>query len=112
MTSMINRHTKRNSRVSEMAAFLGQPFAFAGRIALRIRERRELNRMLSFLPAFQSMRLSFSKAYSSPRCPRSRFLASRDAGSNLRNNLLKSALPADGSVPIWGGASINSKGDS
>lgn len=48
MTSMINRHTHGHSRASEMAAFLGQPFAFAGRIALRIRERRELNRMLSF----------------------------------------------------------------
>ena len=48
MTSMINRHTNGHSRVSEMAAFLGQPFAFTGRIARRIRERRELNRMLSF----------------------------------------------------------------
>lgn len=48
MTRMINRHTHGHSRASEMAAFLAQPFAFAGRIALRIRERRELNRMLSF----------------------------------------------------------------
>lgn len=48
MTSMISRHRYGHSRVSEMAAFLGQPFAFAGRIALRVRERRELNRMLSF----------------------------------------------------------------
>jgi uncharacterized protein YjiS (DUF1127 family) len=31
-----------------MAAFLGQPLAFTGRIVRRIRERRELNRMLSF----------------------------------------------------------------
>jgi uncharacterized protein YjiS (DUF1127 family) len=45
---MIHRHTSGQSRVSEVAAFLGQPFTFAGRIALRIRERRELNRMLSF----------------------------------------------------------------
>ena len=48
MTSMINNHTNGHSRVSEMAAFLGQPFTFAGRIARRIRERRELNRMLGF----------------------------------------------------------------
>ncbi|MEP7172855.1 MAG: hypothetical protein ABI705_05115 [Aestuariivirga sp.] len=48
MTSMISRHTNGHSRVNEMAAFLGQPFAFAGRIALRVRERSELNRMLSF----------------------------------------------------------------
>ena len=31
-----------------MPAFLGQPIAFAGRIARRIRERREMNRLLSF----------------------------------------------------------------
>ena len=31
-----------------MAAFLGQPFAFAGRIVQRFQERRELNRLLSF----------------------------------------------------------------
>ena len=48
MTSMINNHTNGHSRVSEMAAFLGQPFTFAGRIARHIRERRELNRMLAF----------------------------------------------------------------
>ena len=48
MTNMINRHTHGHSRVSEMAAFLGQPFAFAGRIARRIRERREMNRVLGF----------------------------------------------------------------
>lgn len=48
MTSMINHHTNGHSRVSEMAAFLGQPFAFAGGIARRIRERREVNRMLGF----------------------------------------------------------------
>ena len=48
MASMINRHTNGHSRVSETGAFLGHPFALAGSIALRIRERRELNRMLSF----------------------------------------------------------------
>ena len=48
MTSMINNHTNGHSRASEMAAFLGQPFTFAGRIARRIRERRDLNRMLGF----------------------------------------------------------------
>jgi uncharacterized protein YjiS (DUF1127 family) len=48
MTSMINHHTNGNSRASQTAAFLGHPIALAGRIARRIRERRELNRMLSF----------------------------------------------------------------
>ena len=48
MTSMIKRHTNGHSRVGEMAAFLGQPLALTGRIVRRIRERRELNRMLSF----------------------------------------------------------------
>ena len=48
MTSMINRHTNGNSAASQMPAFLGHPIVFAGRIAQRIRERRELNRVLSF----------------------------------------------------------------
>lgn len=48
MTSMINRHTNGNSAASQMPAFLGHPIAFAGRIARHIRERRELNRVLSF----------------------------------------------------------------
>ena len=48
MTSMINRHTNGNSAVRHMPAFLGQPIALAGRIARRIRERRELNRLLGF----------------------------------------------------------------
>jgi uncharacterized protein YjiS (DUF1127 family) len=48
MTSMINRHPNGKSQVSEMAAFLGQPITIAGRIVRRIRQRRELNRMLSF----------------------------------------------------------------
>ncbi len=48
MTSMINRHTHGNSVASHMPAFIGQPIALAGRIARRVRERRELNRILSF----------------------------------------------------------------
>ena len=48
MTSMINHHANGHSRVSEIATFIGQPFVLAGRITRRIRERRELNRMLSF----------------------------------------------------------------
>ena len=48
MTSMINNHSNGHSRVSEMAAFLGQPIAFAGRIVRRIRDRREMNRVLGF----------------------------------------------------------------
>ncbi len=48
MTSMINRHTHGNSVASQMPAFIGQPIALAGRIARRVRERRELNRILSF----------------------------------------------------------------
>lgn len=48
MTSMINRHTHGNSVASRMPAFIGQPIALAGRIARRVRERRELNRILSF----------------------------------------------------------------
>jgi uncharacterized protein YjiS (DUF1127 family) len=45
---MINRHTNGNSGASQKPAFLGHPFAFAGRIAQRIRERREMNRLLGF----------------------------------------------------------------
>ena len=48
MTSMINRHTNSNSVASQIPAFLGHPIAFAGRIAQRIRERREMNRVLGF----------------------------------------------------------------
>ena len=48
MTSMINRHTNGNSGARQMPAFLGHPIAFAGRIAQRIRERREMNRVLGF----------------------------------------------------------------
>ena len=40
MTSMINHHT--------MPTLLTQPIALAGRIARRIRERREMNRVLGF----------------------------------------------------------------
>ena len=48
MTSMTNRHTNDHSVASQMPAFLGQPIALAGRIVRRIRERREMNRLLSF----------------------------------------------------------------
>ena len=48
MTSMINHHTNGNSGASHIPALLGHPIALAGRIARRIRERREMNRMLSF----------------------------------------------------------------
>ena len=48
MTSMINRHTHGNSAASHLPGFLGHPIVFAGRIARRIRERREMNRVLSF----------------------------------------------------------------
>ena len=48
MTSMINRHTNGKSPVSEISAIIGQPITIAGRIVRRFRERRELNRMLSF----------------------------------------------------------------
>ena len=40
MTSMINHHT--------MPTLLAQPIALAGRIVRRIRERREMNRVLGF----------------------------------------------------------------
>jgi uncharacterized protein YjiS (DUF1127 family) len=48
MTSMINRHTNGNSAASQMPAILGHPILFAGRVARRIRERREMNRVLGF----------------------------------------------------------------
>jgi len=48
MTSMINRHTNGNSPASQIPAIIGHPIAFAGRIARRIRERREMNRVLGF----------------------------------------------------------------
>jgi uncharacterized protein YjiS (DUF1127 family) len=48
MTSMINHHTNGNSAASHMPAFLGHPIVFAGRIVQRIRERREMNRVLGF----------------------------------------------------------------
>ena len=48
MTSVINHHTNGNSGASHIPAFLGQPIVLAGRIARRIRERREMNRLLNF----------------------------------------------------------------
>jgi uncharacterized protein YjiS (DUF1127 family) len=43
---MINRHTNGHSVARQLPAFLGQPIALAGRIARRIQERREMNRLL------------------------------------------------------------------
>lgn len=48
MTSMNNHHTNGISATPQMPAFLGHPIAFAGRIARRLRERREMNRLLGF----------------------------------------------------------------
>jgi uncharacterized protein YjiS (DUF1127 family) len=45
---MINRHPHSNSVLTEMAAFLGRPTAIAAHMALRFKERRELNRLLSY----------------------------------------------------------------
>jgi uncharacterized protein YjiS (DUF1127 family) len=48
MTSMINRHPHSNSVLTEMSAFLGRPTAIAAHMAQRFKERRELNRLLSY----------------------------------------------------------------
>ena len=48
MTSMINHHTNGHSVANQRPSFLSQPIAFAGRIARRIRDRREMNRVLGF----------------------------------------------------------------
>lgn len=48
MTSMIHSHPNGKSQLTEMSAFLRRPIAIAAHIALRFRERRELNRVLSF----------------------------------------------------------------
>ena len=48
MTSMINHHPNSNSPLTEMSAFLGRPIAIAAHMALRFKERRELNRLLSY----------------------------------------------------------------
>lgn len=48
MTSMINRHPHSNSVLAGMSAFLGRSIALAAHIVLRFKERRELNRLLSY----------------------------------------------------------------
>jgi uncharacterized protein YjiS (DUF1127 family) len=48
MTSMINHHPNGKYLLTETSAFLGRPIAIAAHIALRFKERRELNRLLSY----------------------------------------------------------------
>jgi uncharacterized protein YjiS (DUF1127 family) len=48
MTSMINRHPNGKSLLTETSAFLRHPIVIAAHIALRFKERRELNRLLSY----------------------------------------------------------------
>ena len=48
MTSMIYRHPNGKSLLTEMSAFLGRPISIATQIVLRFKERRELNRLLSY----------------------------------------------------------------
>ena len=48
MTSMINRHTNGISGQAICRPSSASPSHFAGRIARRIRERREMNRVLGF----------------------------------------------------------------
>ena len=48
MTSMINHHPNSNSLLTEMSAVVGRPIAIAARMTQRFKERRELNRLLSY----------------------------------------------------------------
>ena len=48
MTSMIYHHPNGKSLLTEMSAFLGRPISIATQIVLRFKERRELNRLLSY----------------------------------------------------------------
>ena len=48
MTSMTYRHPNGNSQLTEMSAFFRHPIASAAHVALRFKERRELNRLLGF----------------------------------------------------------------
>ena len=48
MTSMTYRHPNGKSLLTEMSAFLGRPIAIAAHVVLRFKERRELNRLLSY----------------------------------------------------------------
>jgi uncharacterized protein YjiS (DUF1127 family) len=48
MTSMTNRHPNGKSLLTETSTFLRHPIAIAAHIVLRFKERRELNRLLSY----------------------------------------------------------------
>jgi uncharacterized protein YjiS (DUF1127 family) len=48
MTSMTNHHPHSNSQLAEISAFVGRPIAIAAHIARHFKERRELNRLLSY----------------------------------------------------------------
>ena len=48
MTSMTFRHPNGKSLLTEVSAILGRPIAIAAQIVLRFKERRELNRLLSY----------------------------------------------------------------
>ena len=48
MTSMIHSHPNDNSQLTETSAFLRHPIAIAAHIIQRFKERRELNRLLSY----------------------------------------------------------------
>ena len=48
MTSMTHSHPNGNSQLIEMSAFLRHPIASAAHVALRFKERREMNRLLGF----------------------------------------------------------------
>jgi len=48
MTSMINRHPNSHSALTEVSAVLGRPLVLAAHMAQRFKERRELNRLLSY----------------------------------------------------------------
>ena len=48
MTSMIHSHPNGKSQLTETSAFLRHPIAIAAHIVQRFKERRELNRLLSY----------------------------------------------------------------
>jgi uncharacterized protein YjiS (DUF1127 family) len=48
MTSMIKHHPHSNSPLAGVSAILGRPVAIAAHMAQRFKERRELNRLLSY----------------------------------------------------------------
>jgi uncharacterized protein YjiS (DUF1127 family) len=45
---MINHHLNSHSTLTEVSGFLGRPVAIAAHLAKRFKERRELNRLLSY----------------------------------------------------------------